>query len=74
MEFAIIHDGDVQSYERALVITEALPKCRQVLDCMVPLCVVCFLEFLIRLHVEGAPTIVEVMLKDLVGGDVAVHR
>ena len=72
LEFVIISDGDVRSYERALVIVEVLSNCRQVLDGVVPLCVVCFFEFLFCLCVEGAPAIVEV-LKDLVGGDVAVR-
>ena len=68
LEFVIICDGDVRLYKRALVVVEALPECHQVLGGVVPLCVVCFLDFLFCLHVEGAPAIVEV-LKDLVAGN-----
>ena len=72
LEFVVICDGNIRSYESALVVIEALPKRCQVFNGVVPLCVVCFLEFLFCLHVEGAPAIVEV-LKDLVGGDVALR-
>jgi len=72
LEFVVIHDCNVQSYKRVLVIVEAFSKRCQVLDGVVPLCVVCFLEFLLRLNVERTPAIDEV-LENLVGGDVAVR-
>ena len=72
LEFVVIRDCNVRSYERTLVVVEAFSKHCQVLNGVVPLCVACFLEFLLRLNVERTPTIVEV-LENLVGGDVAVR-
>ena len=67
LEFVVIRDCHIRSYERALVIVEAFSKRRQMLcqmlDGVVPLCVVCFLEFLLRLNAEGTPAIVEVLKK-----------
>ena len=59
LKFAVIRDGAIRLYKRALVVIKALPKRCQVLEGMVPLCLVCFLEFHFCLHVEGAPAIVE---------------
>ena len=42
LAFVVIHDGNIRSHKRALVIVNALPKRHQVLDGVVPLCVVCF--------------------------------
>jgi hypothetical protein len=55
LEFVVIRNGTIRMYESVLVVVEAFPKCCQVLNGVVPLCVVCFLEFLFCLHVEGAP-------------------
>ena len=63
LEFVLIRDCHIRSYERALVVVEAFSKRCQMLDGVVPLCVVCFLEFLLRLNAEGTPAIVEVLKK-----------
>ena len=70
LEFVVNRDCNVRSYKRALVGVETFSKRCQVLDGVVPLCVVCFLEFLLCLNVERTNAIVEV-LENLVGGDVA---
>jgi len=60
LEFVVVGDGDVRSDEGALVVIKALSKCGEVFV-GVPFGVVIFLQFLLGLHVEGTPLIVEVV-------------
>jgi len=55
-----------------LVIVEALSECGEVFV-GVPFRVVIFLQFFLGLHVEGTPSIVEVV-EDLEWRDVAIRR
>jgi hypothetical protein len=72
LELVAISNGDVQSDKGALIIIEALPKCREVFV-SIPFCVVFLFEDLLCLEVEGTPAFVQ-MLQDLEGSDVAICR
>jgi hypothetical protein len=72
LEFVVVGDGDVRSNEGALVVVEALSERGEVFV-GVPFGVVIFLQFLLGLHVEGTPSVVEVV-KDLKRRDVAIRR
>jgi hypothetical protein len=72
LELVVVNNGDIGSDEGALIIIEALPKCREVFV-SVPFCVVFIFWDLLCLDVEGTPAFVQ-MLQDLEWSNVGICR